>query len=179
MKKNHLLALPLFAVLVACGGDEKKPPQTPTGTDNTAHVTPTTTSAQPDPNKLAVNVDPDILKACSLKFDTVENAPKFDYDNDQLTPDEKNILEQVAKCLTTGPLKGRQVQLVGRADPRGTTEYNMTLGARRAHNTKEFLANLGVAGTQMSETSRGELDATGTDEPGWQKDRRVDVKLVK
>ena len=179
MKKTHLLALPLFAVLVACGGDEKKPPQTPTGTDTTPHVTPQTTSAQPDTSKLAVNVDPDILKACNLKFDTVESAPKFDYDNDQLTQDEKSILEQVAKCLTTGPLKGRQVQLVGRADPRGTTEYNMTLGARRAHNTKEFLANLGVGQPQMSETSRGELDATGTDENGWRKDRRVDVKLVK
>lgn len=180
MKKTILLALPLIAVLVACGGDEKKPPQMPTGPEATPTVTPTqTTSAMPDPNKMAVNVDPDILKACNLKFDTVENAPKFDFDNDQLTPDEKNILEQVAKCLTTGPLKGRAVQLVGRADPRGTTEYNMGLGARRAHNTKEFLANLGVGQSQMNETSRGELDATGTDENGWRKDRRVDVKLVK
>ena len=179
MKKTTLLTLPLFLVAAACGGNEKKPAESPTGS-TTPTVTPTqTTSAMPDPNKMAVNVDPDILKACNLKFDNVEESPKFDFDTDQLTQGEKNILEQVAKCLTTGPLKGRQVQLVGRADPRGTTEYNMGLGARRAHNTKEFLANLGVGPGQMSETSRGELDATGTDENGWRKDRRVDVKLVK
>ncbi len=177
MKKTHLLALPLLVVLVACGGDEKKPPQTPTGTDTTPHVTPQTTSAQPDTSKLAVNVDPDILKACNLKFDTVENAPKFDYDNDQLSPDEKNILEQVAKCLTTGPLKGRQVQLVGRADPRGTTEYNMALGARRSSAAGVYLQGLGVGNDRLFETSRGSLDASGSDEASWQKDRRVDIAL--
>ncbi len=179
MKKLTLLAFPLLVLAAACGGNDKKPVQSPTGSAPAATTPTETTSARPDPNKMAVNVDPDILKACNLKFDNVEDSPKFDFDTDQLTPGEKNILEQVAKCLTTGPLKGRAVQLVGRADPRGTTEYNMGLGARRAHNTKDFLAQLGVAQTQMSETSRGELDATGTDENGWRKDRRVDVKLVK
>ncbi len=180
MKKAVLLTVPFLCLAAACGGDEKKPVQSPTGS-TPAQVTPQTqtTSAHADPNKMAVNVDADIIKACNLKFENIEEAPKFDFDSEALTPGERNVLEAVAKCLTTGPLKGRSVQLVGRADPRGPNEYNMGLGARRAHTSHDFLGSLGVAQDKMSEPSRGELDATGTDENGWRKDRRVDVKLVK
>lgn len=176
MKKLVVLAVPFALVALACGGNEKKPaavaqpqPQPPA---------PTTTSAQ-NSDKMAVNVDSDIVKACNLKFDNLEDAPKFDYNSDELTPGEKQVLEAVAKCLTTGPLKGRSVDLVGRADPRGETEYNMTLGAKRARQVHGFLSGLGVGNDKLHDTSRGELDATGKDEEGWRKDRRVDVRLSK
>ncbi len=175
MNKYLVAALPIVALSVACGGDEKKPPQTPTAQPT---ATQTTTSAPPaKPEQMAVNVDSDIVKACNLKFSNVEDAPKFDYDSDELTPAEKDVLGAIAKCLTTGPLKGRSVDLVGRADPRGETEYNMTLGAKRARHVHNFMGTLGVAPDKMHETSRGELDATGKDEAGWRLDRRVDVKL--
>jgi peptidoglycan-associated lipoprotein len=138
---------------------------------------PTVTSAPAKPSNMAVNVDDAIVKACNLKVTSVEESPKFDFDSEQLSDQEKAILEQIAKCLTTGPLKGRAVDLVGRADPRGETEYNMTLGAKRARVTHQFLSGLGVANDKLFDTSRGELDATGKDEEGWKKDRRVDVKL--
>jgi peptidoglycan-associated lipoprotein len=70
------------------------------------------------------------------------------------------------------------VQLIGRADPRGEPEYNMMLGDARAGNVDQYLVALGVDAMQMTTTSRGELDATGTDEPSWQRDRRVDMRLV-
>ena len=53
----------------------------------------------------------------------------------------------------------------------------MTLGAKRARAAHQFLASAGVANDKLFDTSRGELDATGKDEEGWRKDRRVDVKL--
>ena len=176
MKKIAIvLALPVISLAVACGGDEKKPPQTP---PQPTATTTTTTSAPPSkPEQMAVNVDNDIIKACNLKFTNVEDAPKFDYDSDELTPAEKDILSAIAKCLTTGPLKGRSVDLVGRADPRGETEYNMTLGAKRARHVHNFMGSAGVPGDKMHDTSRGELDASGKDEAGWRLDRRVDVKL--
>lgn len=174
MKKLALVALPLVALAVACGSDPKPPPETPTQPVTTEKTT-NTTSAKPE--QMAVNVDEDIIKACNLKFENIEEAPKFDFDSDQLTPGEKNVLEAVAKCLTTGPLKGKDVNLIGRADPRGETEYNMTLGAKRARQVHQFLAALGVPDNKLHETSRGELDATGKDEAGWRLDRRVDVKL--
>ena len=173
MKKLALVVVaPILALTAACGGDQK-PPATPAA-QPTAE-TPVTSAPQKD--QMAVNVDDAILKACNLKFSNPEESPKFDFDSEQLSEGEKAVLEQVAKCLTTGPLKGRAVDLVGRADPRGETEYNMTLGAKRARAAHSFLAGLGVGSDKLFDTSRGELDATGTDEGGWRKDRRVDIKL--
>ena len=122
-----------------------------------------------------VNISGEIREAC--KIDDSERSPKFDFDSTSLSSSDRDVLEQVAKCLTVGPLKGRAVELVGRADPRGETEYNMGLGETRATSVKKYLGNLGVDGTKMTETSRGELDATGKDEEGWRRDRRVDLRL--
>jgi len=118
----------------------------------------------------------DLVQLCGIKPAATAN-PKFDYDKDELTSDDRNVLDQLAQCLMTGPLAGRSVKLVGRADPRGETEYNMTLGAKRARNVHNFMGTLGVGNEKMHDTSRGEMDATGTDEAGWRRDRRVDVKL--
>lgn len=172
------LSLALLAGLSGACGSDPKPPVTvapPVATTPPA----TTTSGPSKSDKMAVNVDDDIIKACNLKFENLDEAPKFDYDSEALTQGEKNILQEIAKCLTTGPLKGRAVDLVGRADPRGETEYNMTLGAKRARSVHSFLGGLGVPGDKLRDTSRGELDAKGTDEEGWRKDRRVDVRLTK
>jgi peptidoglycan-associated lipoprotein len=175
MKKVALVIVaPLLALAVGCGSDKKPAPVAPTPQPT---AEPAVTSAPAKKEQMAVNLDDAILKACNVKFSNVEEAPKFDFDSEQLSDQEKAILEQVAKCLTTGPLKGRAVDLVGRADPRGETEYNMTLGAKRARAAHNFLAGLGVANDKLFDTSRGELDAAGTDEQGWRKDRRVDVKL--
>jgi peptidoglycan-associated lipoprotein len=181
MKSLALVGLPLALVLAlstACGGD-KVPPVAATKPVATVAPVPTTTSAPAKSEKMAVNVDDDIIKACSLKFENIEDAPKFEYDSESLTQGERNVLEAIAKCLTSGALKGRAVDLVGRADPRGETEYNMTLGAKRARSVHTFLGGLGVPGDKLRDTSRGELDAKGTDEEGWRKDRRVDVRLTK
>lgn len=175
MKKVALaIVSPVLVLVAACGGDQK-PPATPAPQPSVEQ--PSVTSAPAKKEQMAVNVDDAILKACNLKFSNVEEAPKFDFDSEQLSESEKAILEQVAKCLTTGPLKGRAVDLVGRADPRGETEYNMTLGAKRARAAHTFLSGLGVANDKLFDTSRGELDATGSDEQGWKSDRRVDIKL--
>jgi peptidoglycan-associated lipoprotein len=69
------------------------------------------------------------------------------------------------------------MKLIGRADPRGDSEYNMVLGGRRASSVATTLEQLGMSSQKISSTSRGEMDATGTDEATWAKDRRVDVLL--
>ncbi len=136
----------------------------------------TTTAAQVTRADREVSLSDDLRKACKIEEDA--NAPKFDYDSKGLSTADRDVLVQVARCLTTGPLKGREVQMIGRADPRGEVEYNMTLGESRAASVQVYLAGLGVAKEKMGVTSRGELDATGTDEEGWRLDRRVDLRLV-
>jgi peptidoglycan-associated lipoprotein len=124
-----------------------------------------------------VRLDDQLAKLCKVTFGSVDRAPKFDYDEAALLPQDRDVLEQVAKCVTTGPLKGRKLALVGRADPRGETEYNMVLGDHRADAVHVYLARLGVGTGAMSKTSRGELDSEGKEDSGWQRDRRVDIAL--
>ncbi|MBA3456946.1 MAG: OmpA family protein [Deltaproteobacteria bacterium] len=121
-------------------------------------------------------ISPDILAACGIKVVT-KASPTFETDEDKLTEDDRQILDQIATCLMTGPLKGKTVSLIGRADPRGTEEYNLGLGSRRAHSVHQYLARLGVGAPQLAVTTRGALDATGSDESTWKQDRRVDVQL--
>jgi peptidoglycan-associated lipoprotein len=108
---------------------------------------------------------------------TTKANPQFDYDKDELTTEDRAVLDQLAACLTSGPAKGKAVSLIGRADPRGTEEYNLGLGSRRAASVSQYLGRLGVGEPQMSVSTRGALEATGKDEAGWKNDRRVDVQL--
>jgi peptidoglycan-associated lipoprotein len=125
----------------------------------------------------SVSVSGDIVAACTIVVDNVDRAPKFDFDRSVLLLQDRDVLDQVAKCVTTGPLKGRSLKLVGRADPRGEVEYNFALGEHRSGSVAMYLEGLGVSKSKLVETSRGKLDASGTDESGWQRDRRVDLVL--
>jgi len=124
-------------------------------------------------------VSGDIAAMCNIKTAMATRAnPTFDYDKDELTAEDRVVLDQLATCLTSGALKGRAVALIGRADPRGTEEYNLGLGSRRSHSVSQYLVRLGVAQPQLAVTTRGAIDATGTDEASWRQDRRVDIQLA-
>jgi peptidoglycan-associated lipoprotein len=161
-------ALPL---LVACGHDAP-PPKTPAKTETQPVLTSTTPQRNSDQE---VSLSQNIRDLC--KIDDSDRSPKFDFDSTQLSSADRDILQQVAKCMTDGALKGKNIELIGRADPRGEQEYNMTLGSSRATSAHKYLTGLGIAEGRMSETSRGALDATGHDEEGWSKDRRVDIRV--
>lgn len=164
------LGMSLLLNTAACAGEKAA-----------VHIqAPTVTAALVTPAKPAsptVNVSDEIAAACAIRFNDVSRAPKFDFDRSDVGQEDSDVLGQVAKCLMSGPLAGRSIALIGRADPRGTSEYNMDLGAQRASNVSNFLVGLGLDRTKLSSTSRGELDATGSDEAGWQRDRRVDIVL--
>jgi peptidoglycan-associated lipoprotein len=104
-------------------------------------------------------------------------APKFDFESPELRADGKQVLQRLAQCMTTGSLKGSRVLLTGHCDNRGEYEFNMGLGAERAEEARKFLNSLGVPPEKITTSSRGKLDAVGTDETGWQNDRRVDVEV--
>lgn len=125
-----------------------------------------------------VGVADEILRLCKLDGPELRAMPTYEFDRSELSPNDRKVLALVAECLSTGPLKGRAVRIVGRADPRGETTYNMALGAERAGGVARYLGLLGVAKPRLGVTSRGELDAQGTDEAGWRADRRVDILLA-
>jgi peptidoglycan-associated lipoprotein len=178
MRRTYLFIL-MAAGLVAGCSSSKKPSTTPPPAPPVAHQVPPPAAPPPAaataPN---VAVSDELLQQCRLKFSNPRQAPKFDYDRTELDPQDRDVLDQVAQCLTNGPLQGRAIELIGRTDPRGTEEYNLGLGARRAETVSAYLERLGVPSRQLERTTRGEIDASGTDEESWRTDRRVDVKLA-
>jgi peptidoglycan-associated lipoprotein len=120
-----------------------------------------------------VSIAADIRNACGIS----EAEARFAYDSASVHPEDRAILKKLAECFTGGPLRGREMRLVGHADPRGDEEYNYLLGQRRADNVKSAIVESGMPTERVSTTSRGESEATGGDEAGWAKDRRVDVML--
>jgi peptidoglycan-associated lipoprotein len=115
----------------------------------------------------------DIRAACGL----VDIDAFFAFDSDHVRTEDKKILRTLADCFTTGPLKGRQMSLIGHADPRGSEDYNLALGGRRADNVKLIIVAENMNANSISTTSRGALDASGTDEATWAHDRTVDLIL--
>jgi peptidoglycan-associated lipoprotein len=95
----------------------------------------------------------------------------FDFDRATLTNEATTALGNNATCLKKAE---RPVNLVGRADSRGTPEYNMALSDRRAQAVKDYLQRMGLPPNRLLPVPRGELDAAGGDEAGWARDRRVD-----
>jgi peptidoglycan-associated lipoprotein len=139
-----------------------------------APTTPPSAAAEKSPAKGTAQIAAEIRKACAIS----DQDAYFAFDSSKLEGDDRGVLKRVAVCFESGPLAGRLMRLVGHADPRGTEEYNMVLGGSRAGTVKDFLRGDGLPDSRMATTSRGELDARGTDEASWAKDRRVDVMLA-
>ncbi|MBN2800685.1 MAG: OmpA family protein [Deltaproteobacteria bacterium] len=100
----------------------------------------------------------------------------FDFDKAGLTDEATRLLSGAGSCLQGG--KG-ELRLEGHADERGTTEYNLGLGQRRADAVRQHLSGLGVSSTRMRTVSFGEerpLDPAHG-ESAWARNRRVEVHV--
>jgi peptidoglycan-associated lipoprotein len=157
-------------VPVGCAGKDALRPVEPA-------VVQTTSAATAPEVAGNVAVSDELARACKLDFGNPSRAPTFDFDDSDLSSADRAVLQQVASCLTTGPLRGRALLLIGHAERRGEIEYNMALGDHRAGGARAYLAQLGVGDKKMVETSRGKLDAIGTTDDGMRRDRRVDLVL--
>jgi peptidoglycan-associated lipoprotein len=182
MHRLHVIALAAVSVALAAGcGSDPKPGARMAAATTMASDAPrgALTAAPParqdtlTPTSGSIHIDDRILKACG-------NIPlaHFAYDSAAVQPEAAGALDALAQCFTSGPLAGRSMLLTGHTDPRGEVEYNMALGQRRAGSVGNYLVGRGIARAHVSNTSRGEFDATGTDEQGWARDRKVNVTLV-
>jgi peptidoglycan-associated lipoprotein len=167
-----------LTAVTACGSDPKPPPAAPSGANEapaaTSEKAQINSKPDDDASKGQIAISDEIRRACGIS----DADAYFDYDSANVQAEAKAVLTKLAQCFTTGPLKGRKMSLVGHADPRGEEEYNMVLGGRRADNVRRVLTSMSLPSAQSSTTSRGEIDASGTDEAGWARDRRVDVVLA-
>ena len=102
----------------------------------------------------------------------------FDFDKSFIRADAKPVLEAVAAYMMKNP--GAKLTVEGNCDERGTAEYNLALGQRRADSAKKYLMNLGVDGNRISTISYGEERPADPahNEAAWAKNRR-DVFVVR
>ena len=109
----------------------------------------------------------------------------FDYDRSELLTSEQDKLRRLAEWLNLERNRSIAFRVEGNCDPRGTSEYNLGLGDRRARAIRDFLASLGVDPSRIETVSYGSEKAHGTEEgsttspPSWAYDRRGDFVYLR
>ena len=141
----------VMSFLVGCTGSSTKPVEDTTA-DNTSAPVETVEEAAP-----------------------LTSVVYFDFDQYALTAESRAVLLAHAEKLKGASVA---VRLEGHADERGSREYNMALGEKRANAVRDFLVTQGVSGSSLDVVSFGEEQpaATGHDESSWSQNRRVEVK---
>lgn len=170
MRKSRLGFAALVALsLAACGSNKKKAPTQPAVTSQT---NPDDGASQATTEKV-VKAEGD-MKDILLALQRVH----FALDSDTLTPESRQALAEAGEKLAKHPEVSLHVE--GHADPRGTSEYNVALGERRARVVTEYLTRLGVADKQLHPISYGEERplASGNDQRALALNRRVDFRLM-
>ena len=109
---------------------------------------------------------------------TLEEVVHFDYDEVTITAEAEQLLRAKVPILSSGTTIG--LRLEGHADERGSIEYNLALGGRRAESVREFLAALGVSVEQLTATSFGKERplVNRSDEGAWAQNRRVEFVIT-
>jgi peptidoglycan-associated lipoprotein len=142
------------AAFTGCTEAEEPEPEETTGVE----VPP----SEPEPEPLEVAEPP-------CKLETVY----FAFDSAELDATARATIQDAVECFRAQN-PDVSLLLTGACDPRGTEEYNIALGERRANAVRSYMNSLGLdANHQISVISVGEEMATGTDEASWAKDRNV------
>jgi peptidoglycan-associated lipoprotein len=160
-----VLIAPVFMGL-NCGGNPPPPqPEQPTVTPAPVDTTPTPPPPPPPPPK---------PKLQDSQFKTVY----FDFDKFNLRPDAREALDYDANLLKEYP--DAMVRLEGNADERGTVEYNLSLGEKRANSVRDYLIGLGISPNRLTTISYGEERPVDPahNEAAWAKNRRVDFAIM-
>ncbi len=161
------------ALLAACASTplEEKPAAPSAPAPAAAPAAPPPAAAKPVAPSPAAQYDP--LKDPNSPL--AKRSIYFDFDQFEVKPEFYGLLEAHGKYLADH--KAQRVVIEGNADERGSREYNLALGQRRADAVKARLQLVGASGAQMETISYGEERprATGHDEKAWAENRRADI----
>lgn len=183
LKKFCLVLASAACLLAGCSKKPKRPDPSATvlgqnpGGASSAALAPTDVNAALDPSAAGLQQrDPNIIET----EDSIRGMFQpvlFDYDSSNIKASERSKLQDAAKYLKEHA--GQRILLEGHCDWRGTAEYNLSLGDRRANAAKKYLAS--IDSTDKVETlSKGSLEASQHgDEATMAKDRRVDIVILK
>jgi peptidoglycan-associated lipoprotein len=173
-----ILAAALFAA--ACGGS--KPPEEPAPEPTPAPVAEPApvavdSSAEMERRRREAEAAAAAERAKAIATDLATNI-NFDYDQSAIRTADQGTLDRKAAILIANP--GVTLRIAGHADERGSDEYNLALGNRRAAAAKRYLEGKGVDGGRMEVVSYGEERPLnpGTDEPAYAQNRRDEFEVT-
>jgi peptidoglycan-associated lipoprotein len=173
MKKLGILGLILLVLgLVMAGGCAKKVSSTPAGTSAVAGSEGAGGGMSAE--ELEAKRQAELQRQA---IDTIgANRIYFAFDKSELTPESRQTLTEKADLMKAFPVLIALIE--GHCDERGTNEYNMALGARRAQAAYDYLVQLGIAPARLSMISYGEEypAVPESNEEAWAKNRRDEFK---
>jgi peptidoglycan-associated lipoprotein len=168
MHTNTVLKLGIAALLsvtmVACSS---KDTDASAGTDSTASTNTATTGQANTRQPTAAELEEERQRNITVFY--------FEFDRSDLSAEARTALVAHANFLKANP--GTRYRLEGHADERGTREYNLALGERRAQAVERYLQVQGVSASQLETISYGEERpaAQGTTEAAYSRNRRVEI----
>jgi peptidoglycan-associated lipoprotein len=180
MTRAMILGLAAAAALSACGGKQEPelpaPEPAPTTAPTTPPPAPTTDPGAADRERERARREAEErAKAVATDLGAMIH---FDYDRSDIRAEDAPNLDRKAAILEANPAV--RVRISGHADERGSDEYNLALGTRRAASAKRYLENKGVDGSRLEVISYGEERplSAGADETAWANNRRDEFEIT-
>lgn len=180
----------LLLIPLALGSCKKRPPANPAPTD-TVTTTSNGSTAQDDSIRLAEEERIRIERAeaeerarrereaaTAAAREALTEIVFFEYDSDAITGEAEQRLQLKAAVLRDNPTV--RIRIEGHADQRGSTEYNLALGQRRAESVRAYLANFGIDPSRFATTSYGKERPLeeGEGEEVWARNRRAEFAIT-
>ena len=170
--KMGLMAFSLFA-LVACSSSGDTDESGAMGSEGSSSSSSSGSTARTNPGSTSGQLTQEEIRAQNALRQTVFY---FDFDIAEFKAADRETLSFHARDLAANSSK--RIRLEGHADERGTREYNLALGERRANSARDFLIQEGVNSSLIEVISYGEESpaAMGSNEESWALNRRVELK---
>ena len=189
MRITHLF-VPVIAVtliLSACGGGDPPEAPAPTGptqaeidarNDSIAAARAAEQARAAAEREAQQREQARLNRARDQARATLEAVVQFEYDESDITAAAERILRAKLPILRSSPTV--RLRLEGHADERGSTEYNLALGSRRAESVRDFLSGFGISADRFTTTSFGEERpvVNRSDEVAWAQNRRVEFVIT-
>ncbi len=187
IKHFFIPAIVTTLVLGACGGSTPPPPPGPTGpTQAEIDARNDSIAAARAAEQARTQAERDAQRREQERMTrdadqarrTIEAVVQFDYDEAVITAAAERLLRAKLPILRSSPTV--RLRLEGHADERGSTEYNLALGSRRAESVREFLSGFGISADRFTTTSFGEERpaVNRSDEAAWAQNRRVEFVIT-
>lgn len=175
-RRYGMLPLALIALVAGACGKKAEPvvaPPTDTGPPAPA---PAPAPSTPGPAGPPTTGDAEAVRAALVA--DLGNVIHFDYDQDAIKPEDRPILDRKADILRVNP--SLRIRISGHADDRGSDEYNLVLGNKRALSAKQYLMGKGIDGGRIDVTSFGEERPVdpAENETAWAKNRRAEFEII-